>query len=75
METRDTTGKMNEKANVSSYRTTPVRYSTVQLRTAEVLICCHQSRDIPTPGFPKLPRDGEKHNPGLFLEVAFVGLK
>jgi len=28
-------------------------------------ICCHQSRDIPTPGFPKLPRDGEKHNPGV----------
>ena len=40
--------------------------------------CCHQSRDIPTRGFPKLPPDGEKHNPGapgLFLEVAFVGLK
>jgi len=28
-------------------------------------MCCHQSRDIPTPGFPKLPRDGEKHNPGV----------
>ena len=29
----------------------------------ELIMCCHQSRDIPTPGFPKLPRDGEKHNP------------
>ena len=28
-------------------------------------ICCHQSRDIPTPGFPKLPRDREKHIPGV----------
>ena len=28
-------------------------------------MCCHQSRDIPTPGFPKLPQDGEKHNPGV----------
>jgi len=34
---------------------------SVQLET----MCCHQSRDIPTPGFPKLPRDGEKHNPGV----------
>jgi len=28
-------------------------------------ICCHQSRDIPTPGIAELPRDREKHIPGV----------
>jgi len=33
--------------------------------TSSRLICCHQSRDIPTPGIAELPRDREKHIPGV----------